>query len=304
METTTTWWGNGTRFFFKRQIWYRRCRTECEQCAILLGGYSIDAITMHLIRSVKLNDSVKVWFLVIWVCCWKMSLLIVLVRLLMFLLTTGESPGSSFRLKWTCACKLLTWHDITRVQETIMDCKNYNKQIYIKYVHYEMFQQIETRMVLFFCRWHHFGYTFFIHQWNLRFSNCCLSPPFWKHVDHVFQGVRLKAHFRWPPRSRVISHWRHPNRTQHWWPIRCNSGWRRSSFLAVDSIQWFWCPLKHNCSQEFLVLCVFLLISFVSVFFSLRGVGGMENMETCCFLKTLVAMSSQVKPAAHLRVYK
>ena len=77
---------------------------------------------LHLIRSVKLNDSVKVWFLVIWVCCWKMSLLIVLVCLLMFLLTTGESPGSSFRLKWTCACKLLTWHDITPAQETIMDC--------------------------------------------------------------------------------------------------------------------------------------------------------------------------------------
>ena len=155
---------------------------------------------------------------------------------------------------------------------------------YIKYIHYEMFQQIETRMVLVFCRLHHFGYTFFIHQWNLRFSNCCLSPPFWKHVDHVFQGVRLKAHFRWPPRSRVISHWRHPNRTQHWWPIRCNSGWRRSSFLAVDSIQWFWCPLKHSCSQEFLVLCVFLLISFVSVFFPCGGWGNGKYGNLLFFL--------------------
>ena len=30
--------GGWTRFFFKRQIWYSRCRTECEQCAVLLGG--------------------------------------------------------------------------------------------------------------------------------------------------------------------------------------------------------------------------------------------------------------------------
>ena len=195
----------------------------------------------------------------------------------MFLFTTGESSGSSFRPKWTWACKLLT----RPAQETMMDCKI----IINKYIKLYMFTMRCSNKLK--QEWS----DFFVDGTPLDTHSSYINETygFPTAVSHHRFGNMLttfsKAHFRWPPRSRVISHWRHPNRTQHWWPIRCNSGWRRSSFVAVDSIQWFWCPLKHNCSQEFLVLCVFLLISFVSVLFSLREVGGMENMETCFFLK-------------------
>lgn len=128
METKTTWWGDERDFFSNGKYGTVGVEQNANNAQFSWGVFHWCNHNLHLIRSVKLNDSVKVWFLVIWVCCWKMSLLIVLVRLLMFLLTTGESPGSSFRLKWTWAFSNcwqdMTWHN---AQETIMDCKNYNK---------------------------------------------------------------------------------------------------------------------------------------------------------------------------------
>lgn len=76
METTKTWWGDERDFFSNGKYGTVGVEQNANNAQFSWGGIPLMQSQWHLIRSVKLNDSVKVWFLVIWVCCWKISLLI------------------------------------------------------------------------------------------------------------------------------------------------------------------------------------------------------------------------------------